>query len=409
MARSVFLAMGLRIGYWRRLVEQAWSAQSRDQYIESALKTVMPLDADGNVVTTLTELQAAPILKKKTFRQSASKPAKVTLFHRHTAGSSGDPTEVWLDRRELGRMLGVRDYCYRYCGIRVGDKEGRLWGRPDRGFKSRLKNFLLNRRIFNTSGQKLESEVRGLIEWQPAYLYGYASLLMECARQLIHTEQSIPGLQCVIVTAETVLPSQKEYLSRVFNCQVYEEYGASEFDIIAFECRRGHRHLVNPWLLVESGPEEQALVTDVCRKSQSLVRYELGDTLQLSKLSCSEIGSPKAISILEGRSSNRFVFTEDKNRFHAVEIAYAVNEYQIENGELFQFNLIQSSPGLVRLFCNPEPRNGAEDLANYIQIIIRDKTGYNVCIMTCNDERQLSSKKPYFEQKIQDDEMIKFI
>ncbi|PAU81218.1 CoF synthetase [Halovibrio salipaludis] len=399
LARSLFLAMGLRIGYWRKAVERAWAMESREEYLESILKKVAPRDANGNPVKTYAELKTAPILTKKAFRHSASRPNKSAVFHRHTAGSSGDPTSIWLNRQELGRMLGVRDYCYRHCGIRVGDREGRLWGRPETGLKSRVKNFVLNRRVFHTSGRNLEKEIQELIEWRPDYLYGYASLLMECARQLKQNGQMVPGLKCVIVTAETILPSQKEHLSRIFRCPVHEEYGASEFDIIAFECRSGHRHLVNPWLLLESGPEEQALVTDVSRSSQSLVRYELGDILQLSTVDCPGLGSTQIISLLEGRTSNRFAFTAENERFHAVEFAYAVDQYQQKHGDLFQFVVTQVRPGVFGLVCSPEPKEGTVSVAKDIEMAIQRSAGYEVKVETQSGlERQ--GKTSYFVQTI---------
>lgn len=297
-------------------------------------------------------------------------------------------------------MLGVRDYCYRHCGIRVGDREGRLWGRPETGLKSRLKNFVLNRRVFHISGNNPEKEVRELIQWRPCYLYGYASLLMECARYLEYTDQSIPDLTCVIVTAETILPSQKEHLSRIFKCPVHEEYGASEFDIVAFECRSGHRHLVNPWLMVESGPDAQALVTDVSRESQALVHYELGDTLNLDRTECQALGSVQAISILEGRSSNRFALTKHNERFHAVEFAHAVEQYQTENSEFFRFVVRQNHPGAFLLACSPEPRAGVTAVARYIEGEIQRNTGCEVEV-----EHQpgltLQRKMPYFVQTIE--------
>ena len=399
LARSLFLAMGLRISHWRRMVELAWSVQSRDRYVESFLETVAPQNARGDPVRTCAELQAAPILTKNAFRRSASKPGKAAVFHRHTAGSSGDPTNIWLTRQELGRMLGVRDYCYRYCGIRLGDKEGRLWGRPETGLKSRIKHFILNRRVFHTAGRDLDKEVQALIRWRPTYLYGYVSLLMECARQLENSAQCIPDLQCVIITAETSLPSQRKYLSSVFRCPVHEEYGASEFDIIAFECRLGHRHLVNPWLFVESGPDEQALVTDVSRKSQSLVRYELGDTLQLSNTDCPDLGSNLVISTLEGRTSNRFALSEKNERFHAVEFAYAVDEYQTKYGDLFQFVVTQNRPGVFLLACNPDPRAGAASVAQHIEMSIQRNAGYDVKVET-QSGLESQGKTSYFVQKM---------
>lgn len=388
--------MGLRIGYWRKVVERSWSMDFRGQYLGSFLQAVAPRDAHGNPVRTLSELRQAPILTKQAFRESVPEHDLKARFHRHTAGSSGNPTDVWLSRNELGRMLGVRDYCYRHCGIRVGDREGRLWGRPEKGLKSRFKQFMLNRRVFNTSGPLLSSEVQRLIQWRPTYLYGYASLLMECAKELECSGQFIPRLKCVIVTAETILSSQKEYLSSVFECPVYEEYGASEFDLIGFECSSGHRHLVNPWLILESGPEEQALVTDISRKTQALVRYELGDVLQIAESDCNELGDSSVIQRLEGRSNNRFARAADNQRFHAVEFAYAIDRFQRDWGQLFQFTVVQIKPGIFKVLCDPIPEVGAEKLSEHVENSIKNNIGFNIKVEIFQNEDPHNSKRSYF-------------
>ncbi|WP_295718465.1 hypothetical protein [uncultured Halovibrio sp.] len=348
------------------------------------------------MISTLQGLEKAPILTKKDFIQSGSTPRQKARFHRHTAGSSGTPTDVWLNRNELGRMLGVRDYCYRHCGIRVGDREGRIWGRPERGLKSIIKQFLLNRQVFHPSGRFLKEEVERLIQWRPTYLYGYASLLLECAQEVERSERSIPGLKCVIVTAETIIPSQKAFLGRAFNCSVHEEYGASEFDIIAFECGDGHRHLVNPWLIIESGPEAQALVTDVSRKTQSLIRYELGDVLQMNSTECHSLGDHQVISVLEGRLSNQFAVTAQSEKFHAVEFGHIIERYQSDFGDVFQFTFIQDVPGRFRLECSPIPEQGIEVVARYVEDMILRKTGYSIQVITNKEPNRSEKKKTYF-------------
>ena len=396
MVRFIFCIMGLRVGYWCKVVERAWSVEARDEYLESLLRSVAPKNAYGNSVTTLREVRESPILTKKAFRKSAAKPNRKAKYHRHTAGSSGNPTDVWLDREELGRMLGVRDYCYRHCGIRVGDREGRLWGRQENGIKSRLKNFLLNRQVFHTAGPSLQKEVQRLISWRPDYLYGYASLLIECAQEIERTEHPIPRMKCVIVTAETILASQKEYLARVFGCSVHEEYGASEFDIIAFECRSGHRHLVNPWLILESGPDFQVLVTDVGRRSQDLVRYELGDVLRFRSTDCSEFGSSNVISTLEGRTANQFALTANNERFHAVEFGYAMDEFQRTYHELFRFTVIQIKPGSFIVQCTPIPMAGGHLLSEHLKSRIKARLGYSLQIETRESGDPDLRKREYF-------------
>ena len=95
-------------------------------------------------------LMSSPPLSKDRFREqcAAEKISKGAAFGRHTAGTTGAPTNVALGRKDLSRMLAVRDYCLRHYGIKLGEREARVWGRPDKGWKGMIRNLVLNRSVF---------------------------------------------------------------------------------------------------------------------------------------------------------------------------------------------------------------------------------------------------------------------
>ena len=396
LTRCFFLLMGLRVSHWRKAVEEAWGRKAQDSALSAYLERNTPRDAAGNVIDTLEKLQSAPVLTKNRLLEISKQKKKRGGFHRHTSGSSGQPTDVWLSRSELGRMLGVRDYCYRHCGIRLGYREGRLWGRPESGWKPRFKSFLLNRKIFHPAAKDKHRETERLIRWRPQYLYGYSSILMICAKELEESRKEIPGLRCVIVTAETILPAQKEFLSAVFQCPVYEEYGASEFDIIAFECRHGHRHLVNPWLVVEPDMDGRVLITDVTRKNQPMIRYELGDIMRIESCECQTLGANKEINSLEGRTINQFALISPTERFHAVEFGHVVDHYQKREQDYFQFKIKQTGYCQFLLECNPEPINGSRALAYHIEHEIKYQLGCTIEVGTTKEPFSEENKFTYF-------------
>lgn len=370
--------MGLKIDRWRKEVERLWSMEecSRDKALAELLAETRPESASGKEVRSLEELRSAPLLSKEGLRKLSEKvPASAKTFGRHTAGTTGDPTQIWLSKDELGRMLGVRDYCMSHYGLRLGDREARIWGRPQTGWKSRLKDSLMNRKVFHPLGPEALDTVKAILAYQPEYLYGYSSLILEVARLVDEHGLEVPSIKVAICTAETILPSQKAYISKMLCCSVAEEYGSTEFDIIASECRLGHRHIVNPWLLVESSGKG-IVVSDVSRKTQSIIRYTQGDAIEVEDVGCEVLGSSITLTEIEGRSINRFAFVSDTEKFHAVEFARALDSYFSKVNVQFRFCVEQVDFGEFRLLTPPDSPVNQAELAEHVRDEIRMTTGY---------------------------------
>lgn len=408
LTRLLFLAMGLPIARYRKEVENLWAASehARDENLDQLLAHNRPLNSLDAEVCGLEALRSSPTLSKKQLRHQVT-TARGTIgksrFGRHTAGTTGEPTQVSLDRKELARMLGVREYCFRHYGLKLGQREARLWGRPEAGVKSWLKNFVMNRRVFHPVGPEAKDEVIALLKWKPDYLYGYASLLLEAAQLLESMGIEFDPPKCVVCTAESILPAQKAYIARVFKAPVAEEYGSTEFDVIAFECTEGHRHLVNPWVLIEGSEDNGCLVTDVSRTSQSLVRYELGDHVNLSNSGCGLLGDNQVIHQLEGRSINRFAYLSKNEKFHALEFARAVDRYQSMSGEVFEFTVWQYQYGCFVVETSSSPQKGMLDLTDFISEYIYGIVGEKVNITAASEKKSsgASGKKGYFIQAME--------
>ncbi|MBE0448835.1 MAG: CoF synthetase [Actinobacteria bacterium] len=399
LTRFFFCAMGLQVNYWRNRVENLWLATDieRKKEQEQLLIRNRPLNADGTEVTNIEELSKSPLLSKQMLRVNAKKTNSYQgrRFNRHTAGTTGESTSISVIPEELGRMLGVRDYCFRKWGFRLGEREARLWGRPEKGLKSWCKNFILNRRVFHPVGSETETEVRDLLKWEPEYIYGYSSLLLEAAKVIQHLDIRFKSPKCVICTAEAILPTQKEYLSTVFGAPVAEEYGSTEFDVIAFECHRGHRHIVNPWLYVENS-SDSCIISDCSRRSLDIIRYDAADVIRLELNECREIGSEVIVTLLEGRSVNQFAYASKGSKFHAVHFGNLSDKYMNENSDVFGIKVVQLEYGSFEVIVTSVPKKGLLDLEQYIKRYIKYEVGYDITVKCTNEDRFPVTKQSYF-------------
>jgi len=116
--------------------------------------------------------------------------------------------------------------------------------------------------------------------------------------------------------AEILYPEVKEYLENNFRCEVHEIYQGSE-GCYALTCRHGNLHINEDMvffeLLNERGlptkegePCHKLLVTELHKKSQPIIRYELNDIITISKKKCSCGSNFRVIKQIQGRADDMF-------------------------------------------------------------------------------------------------------
>jgi len=323
------------------------------------------------------------------------------MVSRYTSGTSGTRTKVFLTKSEMSRLLAVRDYCFRFHGTRLGDREARLWGTRTKSIGSRIKDWFLHRRSFYIVSDNMENIVKDLRRWRPDYIYGYASSIISISRFLIERNINVKGIKLVVCTAEQILPAQKKLIGYAFNSKVVEEYGSTEFDIVAFEDLEGDLRVVNPWLVVESRMES-LLITDVLRRTQHFVRYEIGDYGEVRQKSSKGLGGDIVIGALEGRSSNRYAYDENNRDFHSVEFPKAMNLYFNKYDDLFDFIIAQNKRGQFNLYLSSEPKIGSERFCDWLRKTLKKSADVDVTIIVgrigCIND--FKGKRSYFIQNI---------
>lgn len=130
----------------------------RRGYLNSCLADTRPIGATEDRISNLAEIESQQPMTKKRLRElSLAHESTSHAFARHTAGTSGEPTSINLSREELARMLSVRSYCYRHHGLRLGQREARLWGRSADTSGAKLRDFILNRKVFYPAEKEVKN------------------------------------------------------------------------------------------------------------------------------------------------------------------------------------------------------------------------------------------------------------
>ena len=208
---------------------------------------------------------------------------KLTLAE--TSGTSGQPlsffrNEEWDSHNRAAMFRG-----YAWYGVRPWDRNGYFWGYnidKSQRWKTQLLDSLQNRfRLFDYD----EAHVRQFVEQLKGatFLSGYSSMIYEVAKIIneLHISNDF-DLKMVKGTSEKIYPSYQEEVRKAFGQKMISEYGSCESGLIAYECpESGHMHINMENVVVEDVGGE-IVVTNLLSRSFPIIRYRLGDSIQLA-------------------------------------------------------------------------------------------------------------------------------
>ena len=142
-------------------------------------------------------------------------------------------------------------------------------------------------------------------------------------------------------------------------------------------------------------------MSDVSRKSQSLVRYDLGDALELSTSQCGSLGSKQVIENLQGRTINRFFYVSPDEKVHSSIFSRIIDEYSRQYNEVFSFLATQEHYGELALNIDAVKLTNADALSEFVRIRFEAECGATIRVTVNVGAGQMQAgKRNYFIQKL---------
>jgi phenylacetate-coenzyme A ligase PaaK-like adenylate-forming protein len=250
-----------------------------------------------------------------------------------TSGSTGEPAVLVHDptsqlvasllgpireRRTLMAAKGARAFLHR--GLRaaalIADGDHFAGVVLTESARRRSPRIARRVRVFSVL-RPLPDLVADLNDFQPTVLYGYPSAMVQLAAEQKAGRLRIHPLLAV-ASGESLAAHAAAEIEAALGCRVTERYLASEALALTSRCRQGLLHVNADWNIVE--PVDDAfrpvppgelshtvLVTNLANRVQPLIRYNLGDRVQLAAGPCA-CGSPFPTLRVEGRSGDVLSF-----------------------------------------------------------------------------------------------------
>ena len=303
-------------GIYRNILSEvrearAWTSAERDAYqteqmhnmlrhCESNVPYYQNLFSEygykSNQFTNLSDLRKLPLLDKETVRKSPhlfiSEKHKPHLIQ-HTSGTTGSPLRLAVDERTYKMAMALLVEHEEFHGVPFRSKRATFAGRIIQKVENlsppfARTNLAENQRLYSSYhlNEKTFPHYReDLDKFSPTEIIGYPSAISDLANLYLATNNS-PNFRpkAIITNSETLLPSQRMAIEKVFKCKVRDYYGTAEYIIFAGQDQKGI-YRVNPTLGVAEVirskvlPNEQELVcSTLTNYSMPLIRYCIGDT-----------------------------------------------------------------------------------------------------------------------------------
>jgi putative adenylate-forming enzyme len=181
-------------------------------------------------------------------------------------------------------------------------------------------------------------------------LAGPPSLLLLIAREKQRIRHAIRAL---VSYAEVLDEVSKRRLEQVFNAPVVQIYQGSE-GFIGSTCRKGHLHINEDVLLVETlgdptlGPVK-VLLTDLYRRTQPMIRYQMDDLLELDATPCECGSSFRRILRIHGRADDVFVLLNASGEPRYLFPDYVRRAINQASDRVLEYQAIQHRTDLIEI------------------------------------------------------------
>lgn len=354
-----------------------------------------------------------PSYKKKDI-QKYGEELRTDLFSNQyphtTSGSTGQPVKVYLSKYASIYRQAVFMRFLNWWDCNIFDKNVYIWGTKglvkNNKFRKKIKKFLNGRldiNVFNLNDTTILSYFNKIEKHNPQFIRGYKSAILLLA-ELMETHDlrfKLTKLKVAIVTSEVLYEAERNYMEKILNCSVANEYGASEAGgIIAVECRDGNMHINEETIYLKQDNQNNVLLTEVWNDSMPLLNYKLGDKVYLSEKKCECGRDLKVITKIEGRE-NDYIIKPNGQKLSQYTFYYLFEEIRMQGFDtaIRKYNVVQKGDSFEIKIETGVGFN--EDIKSLIRQKMKSKIGEDISIIITKVNqipREKSGKLRFFKR-----------
>jgi len=267
---------------------------------------------------SLKELDQLPVMEGEILRNIGEDVTGLLKerdkLSRYTSGTHKEPSRVNYSDQAYDWMSAVyfRTLCLH--GYRpfqtLTQYRGRVEKRSWIGKRMMPENFI-------EPGTSISQQAELLDRYNPEVLRYFPHVLLAVAKKMEAKYNHSVSPERIFTCGELLTPSMRDYLEKVFDTEILDQYGTTEFGKIAWECPQGGYHLAEDTVYVEvvdhegkevgAGEVGQLVLTGLVNETTPLVRYAIGDLVETAESDCSCNTSFRRIKDIKGRKKDVFL------------------------------------------------------------------------------------------------------
>ncbi|MFB9057607.1 phenylacetate--CoA ligase family protein [Mariniflexile ostreae] len=281
-------------------------------------------------------IETLPIIDKEALRIDIDSVYTITKNKGHvskTGGTTGKSLEVVYTAEDTAERFAILDNFRSKFGYTLGKKTAWFSGKSLLSERDVKKNrfwktdYLYKVRYYSTfyiHEKYLKYYLQNLIKFRPEFMVGFPSTMYEIAKY--GEKHNIPfpphTIKAIFPTAETVTQAIRSTLEHYFKTNVYNQYASSEGAPFITECRNKNLHME-----LQSGVFEvlddafkpahkgRLVVTAFHTHGTPLIRYDIGDVIELSSDKCICGNNNPLVKEILGRASD-YIYSEETGKIN---------------------------------------------------------------------------------------------
>ena len=309
-----------------------------------------------------------PVLKKDVFKANIKNIKTISErdgIISKTGGTTGKSMQILFTKHDFQERFAALDNFRSSFGYKLGKKTAWFSGKEfigDNDVKNNIfwkTDYYHKVRYYSTFHIKdsyLEFYLKNIIEFEPEFISGFPSSLAELARFGHKKKIIFPTdlVQAIFTTSETLTDEMRFSIETFFHSKIYNQYSASEGAPFIFECEQGNLHidilsgifevLDDNDMPTNSG---RLIVTSFTSKGTPLIRYDIGDSIELSDKNCTCGNNNPIVKRILGREDD-FLYSIENCKINLVNLANAIKDVKgIIKTQFVQNNLNKININMV--------------------------------------------------------------
>jgi len=312
-------------------------------------------------------IKELPIINKETLRNYIKEVYTIDKSRgivSKTGGTTGKSLEVLFTSDNMQERFAMLDNFRSKFGYELGKKTAWFSGKklltPKDIHKNRFwkTDFYYKVRYYSTFHIKedyLKYYIQNLLNFKPEYLVGFPSSIYEIARYGLDHKIEFPTgiVKAIFPTAETVTLETRNTLKLFFKADVFDQYASSEGAPFIFECQNHNLHLEfqsGLFEVLDNNNEYsnvgKLIVTSFTTEGTPLIRYDIGDDVELSEDVCNCGNNNPLVKQILGRIDD-YVYSPENGKINLGNVSNTLKDvkgiikFQVLQNELNKLEILQ--------------------------------------------------------------------